>query len=88
MNDGRRGSFRSSTSSIDIKGIADATGGKWIEFPSDGNVDLTTIGISSIISSGWVITFTDVRTGTTHTVRVILSKDGKLSDVTFDGVVF
>jgi len=88
MNDGRRGSFRATTSHVDIKVIADATGGKWIAMPSGGNVDLTTIGIGTIISKGWVITFVDPRTGTKHTVRLILSKDGKLSDVIFDDVTF
>ena len=33
------------------------TGGKWIEFPVDGDVDLSTLGLESILSAGYTVVF-------------------------------
>lgn len=52
------------------------TGGKWVGLPASGNVDLTTLGISTAITSGYTMTFTYSFSGSTLYIHVLVDKNG------------
>jgi len=64
-----------STGTYQAKYLATLTGGSFTAMPSSGSVDLTTLPISSVIASGYRITFrTSTPTGT-HMIRLIYVAD-------------
>jgi len=56
--------------------IYSGTGGKWIEMPASGNVDLTSLGISTTVTKGYTLSFSYTFTGTTLYIHVLVDRDG------------
>jgi len=57
------------------------TGGRWIELPSSGNIDLTSLGIAASVTGGYTIRFSYTFTGGTWYIHILVDTD---SDGTFD----
>jgi hypothetical protein len=57
------------------------TGGLWVELPASGNIDLTTLGISSLLSSGVTVRFSYTFSAGTWYIHVLVDTNG---DGTFD----
>lgn len=64
--------------------LSEVTGGRWVEMPADGNVDLTATPIANIIAAGYVLTYETAYTSGTHDVRVVVTaddgKDGEFNE--------
>jgi hypothetical protein len=64
------------------------TGGKWIEMPEGGNVDLTTLGISAEIKTAYTVFFTTPAGKKHGTVTVKVTVGGTTYDVMVGDMVF
>lgn len=53
------------------------TGGKWIELPASGDIDLTTLGISTTVTKGYTLSFTYKPTAIgTYYIHVLVDTNG------------
>lgn len=71
---------------VDVQAVANGTGGRWVQLPSDGKVDLTALPIGQTILNGYLIGYPSATTNTDHQVRVVVSIGGNfVADQNFTG---
>lgn len=69
-NPSQPGPAQSDGDRYDLRNLAAPLGGVWVELPVGGRLDLSALPIASIISGGYLITYGDADTSTTHTLRL------------------
>jgi len=52
------------------------TGGKWVELPSSGDIDLNTLGIATSVTKGYTLSFSYTVSGSVIYIHVMVDTDG------------
>ena len=52
------------------------TGGKWVELPTSGDIDLTTLGIATTVTKGYILEFSKPTSSSTFWIYVQVDTDG------------
>ena len=73
---------------IHPKDLATKTGGKWVQLPYDGNVDLSVLPIGSTITESWVILFESEDPDAPHDVWVQIYKGSDKGEIIWRHIVY